>query len=530
MSYLENTLRDIGPLLLQVLGALGILLVGFVLAKIFSSAIGKLMDRTTIDDRIATAFAGEGERPIRITPILQRIVFWLVMLLALVAAFQVLDLSFVTSPFNSFLGEVADYIPNLIAAGVLIVVAYLVAGLLRFGTRAALQRTGMDERLSAELHDQELASRRQPPLPDGPETEAPMKVSEALSTAVYYIVWLLFLPAILGALQLTGLLEPVESMVNEALHFLPNLLAAVLIGVVGVFVARFIRRIVVSLSAAAGVDRLGDRVGVSKVLGDQRLSQTLGTVAYVLVLIPVIIAALNALDIQAVTEPASEMLHVMLAAVPKLFAAAVVLIIAWILGQLVAGLVASLLASVGFNTMLAKMGLTTTATGGVDQRAPSDIVGTLVLVFVMLFASIEAASLLGFEDLANIITGIMWLAGQILLGLVIFALGLWLADFSRRQIRESDLSNATLVSRLTWWGVVILSAFMALDQMGLAADIINLAFGLTLGAAAVAAAIAFGWGGRELAKRKLEKWVDGGKMPPPPPESAKGIANDHNKI
>ena len=86
-------------------------------------------------------------------------------------------------------------------------------------------------------------------------------------------------------------------------------------------------------------------------LGKQRLSQTLGTIFYVLLLVPVLISALNALNLEAVTAPASRMLDMMLAVIPQLFGAAVVLGIAFVIGKLVAGLVASVLAGVGFNKL-----------------------------------------------------------------------------------------------------------------------------------------------------------------------------------
>jgi hypothetical protein len=94
-----------------------------------------------------------------------------------------------------------------------------------------------------------------------------------------------------------------------------------------------------------------------------------------------------------------------------------------------------------------------------------------------------------------------------LLGLIIFAVGLYLANLAVEVIRSSGTRNAELLSMAARVAILVMAGAMALRQMGLANEIVNLAFGLVLGAIAVAAAIAFGWGGRDLAGRQLERWA-----------------------
>ena len=66
-------------------------------------------------------------------------------------------------------------------------------------------------------------------------------MSDVLGNVLYWLIYLLFLPAILGALELKGLLDPVQDMVNEILAMLPNVVAAGIIGVVGWFVAKILK-------------------------------------------------------------------------------------------------------------------------------------------------------------------------------------------------------------------------------------------------------------------------------------------------
>jgi hypothetical protein len=91
------------------------------------------------------------------------------------------------------------------------------------------------------------------------------------------------------------------------------------------------------------------------------------------------------------------------------------------------------------------------------------------------------------------------------LGLVVLALGLYLANLAEETIRSSGMRNSGLLATFARYAILLLALTMSLRQMGVAEDIITLAFGLLLGSAAVAAAIAFGWGGRELAREQLEK-------------------------
>ena len=244
---------------------------------------------------------------------------------------------------------------------------------------------------------------------------ASTSVANSVAEAVYWLVFLLFLPAILGALALEGLLQPVQSLVDELLGFLPNILGAGLILVVGWFMANLVRRIVTNLLASIGADGLAERIGVRDSLGTMRLSGLIGLIVYVLILLPVLIAALNALAIDAVTAPASEMLSSILNAIPALFGVAILIAIAYFVGRVVADLISKVLAGAGFDNILVTLGLAKAPAGG---RKPSEVIGTLILVSLMLFASIEAAGLLGFAVLGELISRFLVLAGQVVLGLI----------------------------------------------------------------------------------------------------------------
>jgi hypothetical protein len=116
---------------------------------------------------------------------------------------------------------------------------------------------------------------------------------------------------------------------------------------------------------------------------------------------------------------------------------------------------------------------------------------------------------------ADIVTAFTEFAGNVLVGVMILAVGFYFANVAAGAIKSSGSTNAAFLSLAARGAIMVLAGAMALRQAGLAEDIINLAFGLLLGAVAVATAIAFGIGGRDIAARKLEKWTnkgDGGSI------------------
>ncbi len=489
METLQQILAPVWQYLPSFAGALAILVVGWIVARIVAAVVKAGLRRTTLDQRLATWLAGDKGKEMKVEEVAGKIVFYTIMLFVLVAFFQTIGLSQLTEPLNALLNQVFDFAPRILGALALLVIAWVVATVLRMLTSRVLSSANIDQRVGAEA------------AIEGKET---VPLSKTLGEAVYWLVFLFFLPAILGALALQGLLEPVQAMVNKILEYLPNVITAGAILVIGWFVARIIQRVISGLLAAVGTDRLSDNLGFDRALGKQTLSNLLGMIVYVLILIPVIISALNALGIEAVTRPASNMLDTMLGALPAMFAAVIVLALAYAIGKVLSGVLANILQGVGFNNLLGRLGFRTTALE--EGRTPSDIVGYLVLVAIMLFALVEASGLLGFQTLADLVSEFIVFGSHIVVAIVIFGLGLYLANLAAETINAGNMKQARVLAIGARVAILILAGAMALRQLGVADEIITLAFGLTLGAIAVALAIAFGIGGRDLAARQLDEW------------------------
>lgn len=488
---MENIVTDItqliGNYVPNLLGAIAILVIGWIVASIISKIVRSVLKKTDLDNKIAQKFnAEESSKPFQLEHSISRIVFWFLMLFVLVAFFQALQLTIITEPLNNLLDQVLSYLPQVLGAVALFLIAWVLATILRKLIVTGLKSLKIDEKIGEKAETQEVP------------------ISKSLGDIAYWLVFLIFLPGILGALELGGILEPVQSMLNKILDFMPNILTAGVILLVGWFVAKIVRQIITSLLSAVGLDKLSEKVGVNKTLGSQSLSSLIGLVIYIIILIPIIIASLNALHLESITTPASNMLNQFLDAIPKIFAAAVILAISYVIAKVLSGFIDNLLSGIGFNNLFVKLGIQKVASE--NSKTPSAIIGYLVLITMMLFAFIEAFNTIGFEALSDIVSQITVLGGHILFGLVILGLGLYFANMASDTLKDSKLSNSKTIAFIAKVSIIILAGAMALRHMGLANEIINMAFGLILGAVAVAAAIAFGIGGKELATKKLNEW------------------------
>jgi hypothetical protein len=486
---LTQIASNIGQLLLQVGAALLVLLIGWVVAKIVEALVSRLLAWVKLDQRIGSA-AGDEKVP-KVQKVISTIVYYFILLIAVVGALQVLGLTIITEPLNAMLAAVFAYLPSLIAGIVVIVAAWLVATILRAITRRLLVAANVDRRVG------DATGTKQQPIARG------------VSEAVFWLIWLLFLPVILQTFGLANLVAPVMSLLNQLFAWIPNLIIASLIVLVGGLVARIIQVIVANFFAAIGTDSLADRVGLSRYMGRQTLSGLIGLLAFVIILIPVITAALQALGLVALTAPLTAMLTGILTVIPSIIAAIIVIVIAYFVGRVVGDLVASLLNGLGFDGVLISLGLAhdMPADGnGRAGRSPSQVVGSLVMVAIILASTLGALSILNLGTLAVLLSGFIVFAWHILVGVVIFGVGLWIASWLSNFILTSNWPRKGVLALTGRIVVISLSLAIGLSQMGLADPIIALAFGVPLIGIALAVGLAFGLGGREAASKQIGSW------------------------
>jgi hypothetical protein len=355
-------------------------------------------------------------------------------------------------------------------------------------------------------------------------------VGHQLGTIAKLIIWLVGIMAALRFLGIGQILAPINDLVVQIFGFLPKLIGAGLIFFIGLIVARIVRRLVETVLIAANIDGLLARIGIGSTEGTVRtspdavppgtapgstrasLARAAGVLVYALIIIPVAIAALQVLGIEAISGPAITMLNEILAAIPRVLAAALWLGIAFVAARFLKTIIEAILPPTGFDDAIR-------STGVLPARAsPSRIVANIAMIAIILAASIEAAKQLGGDTIAIFLIQVTELGSKVIFGTLIIVAGVFLARIVANLV-GSGTGEGSFAQTIVRYAIIALFTAIGLTFMGLADQIVMLAFGLILGSAAVACAIAFGLGGRDAAARILERWTDeaGPSAPPPPP-------------
>ena len=463
-----------------IISAIAILLIGWIIALLVAAGIKKVLQKLGTNQRLSSA---TGHRS-NIENILARIVFWIILIIAVIGALNVLNLTSVSGPFSNMIQQFLLFVPQLLAAVAIAFIGWIVANLAKVGLQKLLNRTQLDEKLSAEV--------------------GVSPISENISEIIYWLILLLFLPIVLSILGLSGLLYPIQNMVNDVVGYLPNIFIAGVIVFVGYILAKIIRGIVEGLLRSLNLQQQAEKVGIFK---NTNIAQLIGSFIFAVIIITALIIAFEALGIEAISQPATAMLYQIMNAIPQIIAAALILIIAYVVSKLVANLVTEVVAGTGIDDVPAKLDIQRF----LGETKLSRVVGCLIILFTMLFAVSEAASRLGFEQVSDLIAMFIYFGANILLGAVILVIGFWLANIVANIVQRGEYNSSRWLANLVRVLIMGLVVAMGLRAMGIADSIVNLAFGLTLGSVAVAFALAFGLGGRQPAERLLTDLIDKAK-------------------
>lgn len=325
------------------------------------------------------------------------------------------------------------------------------------------------------------------------------KTVDFLGRLMYLLVFLLFVPGIFDSLGLGEMSAPILNLLNTMWGYLPNVLAAVIVLWVGFFIAKLVRELLVPVFGKLKVNRLQEKAGLD-VTDSAKLSNTLAYIVYVLILIPVVITALQVLNIQAISAPAVKMLDVIFAFIPNILAALMIIVIGCTIAKFAGGIVESLIASAGLDAKLSNL---------LDSKAPqfilSKVIGRTVSTVMVIFFIVESFSVLHLQVVTNIGSAIIGYLPYVLAAVLILMACYVVNAIIQKALRKGEHTGAALVSKCA---IYTIGVFMVLNELGIAGEIVNTAFILIVAALAVAFAISFGIGGREFAGRMLKRLED----------------------
>lgn len=376
--------------------------------------------------------------------------------------------------FAAQFADNGDFVFNIIGAILIFIIGRFVAGFFKRMVEKVLKKTTMDNKIFSTAAGDA-----------GPEV--------FVGKLVYYLIMIIVLMIILEMLGFNTVLDPLKDMLSKFLGFIPNLVVAGIIGFVGYMIATIVSDLVGMASASLG--RYTQKLGLKTEINIPKLVKQL---VFIIIFIPVLIAALDALKIDTVSQPLKEMLSTFLNAIPNIIAAAIIVGVFYIAGKFISTMVKDLLANLGTDDLSTKLNLSS----AIGDTSLSNLLGNLLFAFIMVTGIITGIEKLNFTRLSEILNNLLELSGQIIFGLVIMAIGNYVANIAYNAMaKNKDNTFMASLARIATMGLFLA---IALRTMGIANEIVNLAFGLTLGAVAVAVALSFGLGGREAAGKQME--------------------------
>ena len=374
---------------------------------------------------------------------------------------------------TGLLGKVGSLLPGIAGALLVLFVGIIIARILKRVVLSLLRKTTLDDKIGQRL-------------------KTDFRIDNFVANLVYYLVLLFVLLTVLSMMNVDNVLEPLQNMLNKFLGFIPDLIASGIIGFIGYVVAKIASEGVGFVSGR--LESYSDKMGITDTINLTSLLKQI-------VFIPILIVALDTLNMKAISEPATEMLSTFMNAIPKIIVAVLILGVFYFFGKYVTSMLSELLKNLGVDDFSQKLGVAQV----VGQSSLSTLVGQIAFFFLMFGGIITAVDKLELGALSGILDNVFEISGKIFFGLIILALGNYISQIAADAIGKTE-DNAWLSSLVRFVTIGIFLA-IGLSTMGIGQDIVNMAFGLTLGAAAVAFALSFGLGGREAAGKTMDEWL-----------------------
>ena len=483
----------------SVIKAILLLVAFWIIARLAGAGVSKLLTLTHLDERaerdwgMADFLEGRDGQPRSLERLAGSIVKWVILLFGFVAFFNALNLQMVAGPLQNIVDKIIGVIPNLLKAFVILFAYWVVAAVVRMAVTKGLGAVKFDARAGKYFPSREVKG-----VQVGP--------SALVGRLLFYVILLFGIPPFLQALGQQALVAPLQQMLGKTLAFLPNIVAAAIIVFVGGIIATIVREVVANFLAAAGADSGAERLGFGRIFGDKKLSGVVGVIAYFFIMVPIIVSAVDSLQITAISGPVKSTLERVLAAVPALLVAAVIIAIGYAVARVVRGLVQSLLSGIGFDALPEKLNLSFLKPRE-GHASLSAIAGTVVMFVILLLTTQQALDTLGFTQLSALANNIVHYLPPLFVGILILVATLSLGQYVGTLVSNAmkGSSHSKLVAAVAKYAIVFLGVSMTLDQLGVGKQIVTAAVGAVLGGTALALGLAFGLGGKDKAREIIEK-------------------------
>lgn len=486
--------------------AVVVLIVGYIVSKIAAKVVRQILITGDFDQRMGKALGLDGlsdggERPKRrIAQIVELILFWVLMLVFLIFSLEVLGDTTISMVLQNILTQMSMAVPKILKAFLILAGGWILALLAKYIAVKAMRSFQLGDKLEKVL-DAEATEKEK------------ADVVESFGNFVFYFIVLLSLLPFLEALELNALVDPLKSMFSKVLVYLPNLVVAGAVLVLGYFTARLVERVATNFAIAAGVNRWVEGMKFETVLKSLNVARIIGTVVFLALMVPILGVTFQILDLPIITGVFATMMNQVAGAIPLVLGAFVLLILGLVVGRYAGDLVAKILADVGFDVILTRIGF---ERGEREEKAEplfklSAVAGNLVAAVIVLFFAMEGFRMMRMELIAGAIDKLILYVPNVLFAFTILGLGFYLAGVVEQIVQRSFAADSTLeagvVGLVLRYAVIVFAFFMAFDELRIAHTVVTNAFAIGLGTVGLGLALAFGLGGRDHAGSYIEKLI-----------------------
>ncbi|MCF8246042.1 MAG: mechanosensitive ion channel [Saprospiraceae bacterium] len=379
-------------------------------------------------------------------------------------------MDYLNNLFTSLTSRIGQLLPGILGAILVLILGLFLASGVKRLVLYLFKKTQFDEKLSARF-------------------KSTFKFDHFVARLAYFLVVVYMLLLVLDMMGVKDVLAPLQNMMNEFLGVIPNVVAAILIGFAGYVIATLASEATGFL--ASTLQGISEKAGLKGALSLEAIVKKL---VFIFVFIPILIAAIDALQLKVISDPATQMFAEFLAIVPQVLSAGVIIAVFYLGGRYVIALLTELLHSIGTDKLSDSLGLAKF----VDKETSlSKIIGNIAFFFLMFGGIIAAVDKLLLPQFSEILNNTFEIAAKVFFGIVILFIGNYLANLAKKAVTQSE--NNEWLGTLAKFSILFIFLALGLSTMGIGQDIVNIIFGITAGAIGVAFALSFGLGGREAA-------------------------------
>jgi small-conductance mechanosensitive channel len=210
-----------------------------------------------------------------------------------------------------------------------------------------------------------------------------------------------------------------------------------------------------------------------------------------------------------IAEPVRQMLTRILAYLPVLLGALVILIVGWIVAKAIRGIIDWLLKVVRFDTLADKAGISEILRKGDLKISAREVVSGIVYWLIIIMVLVMTVDALGLPKASDVLASLFAYVPNVIAALLVLVVAMFLASFVSGIVRtaagNANLPKPQIFAGISRWAIIIFAVTIALEQLGIAPLLVTATFNIILGGICLALALAFGLGGKDAAAKYLEE-------------------------